>query len=309
MSISVDRTTIVQGAGTVKLGTDQFFEKGGITAQIETTHIEDIVSGYGLIDKTKADELVRVTFTPSGEITAALLSALYPYASTAIDASLAGAVDVVAEVHSFAGEKLSLANAFMTRMPSLRLGAQETPFGEAEITACVKNATARTVADSLYTLSTAAWSGTYDKTKKIKGSYTGVWNSITIIPAESWNIEFDLQIEPRRNDDHGTVDFGLTGLTVRATCMPTTQGESIIDQLRAQGSAAAAIGTSARQGFDLGITCDIAGGIDLTLNDAMFLDAPLQYAEQTHRNGEVTFEASRDLSAGYGAIFSIALST
>jgi len=313
MSTSIDRTTVVRGAGTVKLGDVQMFDKANIAAVVESEFVDDKVSGYGNIDKTLGDQLVRVSWTPSGQITPAILAALYPYGATAIDASLFGATDTAAEIHSMLGKKLTLHNSALTRMPSLNLGAQETPFGEAELTALVKNITARTAAASFYTLADVAWSGTFDKTKKIKASYTGTWDPdgtpVTIIAANGWQVDFDLNLAAQKMDDVGTYDMTFMGLTVRAKCRPVNLSEAIWDYMRMQNSASAAIGSSQRQGYDLDINADIAGAIDLTLKDAMFAEAPLSWGEDELRAGEIGFEASRDLTAGFGNMFEIALST
>jgi hypothetical protein len=303
MSTSFDRTTLVRGAGTVKLA-QQHFTKGGIQAVVETTWIDDAVDGYGVIDKTKGDEIVRVNFTPSGEILAALLADMYPYGATAIDASLCGAADTACEIHSFAGQKLTLHNACVTQMPNLTLGAQETPFGQMQITGLIKNSTARSAAAAVYTLASATFAGTYDRTKKIKASYTGTWNSVTITPAEAWQVEFDLTLNPVRTDDLGTIDFSLGGLEVRAKCRPANLSEAQWAYLRMQNDASAAIGSSGRIGQDLTIAGDIAGAISVVLKDAVFAEGPLAWGENELRSGEIGFVAVRPLP--YAALFTIA---
>lgn len=311
MSTNIDRTTIVSGPGTVTLGSQMMYDKAGIQAVKTTEWNEERVSVYGRYGESKADEHVDVTFRPDGRITTDLLAVLFPSAfrTPTVGASVFGAVDSEAVIHSLAGKKITLHNAALVGMPSLKLGAQE-PFisGDATIRALIKNSTARTAAASLYTIATEAWAGSFARATVKKLPYTGTWGSApgtTIVAKESWQVDFDLNLSPRKTDDIGTYDMEFTGLVVRARCRPVNLSETMLDLQLVQGVAGAAIGSSGCQGKDLVIAADVAGGITITLKDAIWKDGPLAWGETELRAGEIGFESTMDLTTK--AVFTIGI--
>ncbi|NQT93222.1 MAG: hypothetical protein HQ559_10710 [Lentisphaerae bacterium] len=313
MSQSVDRSTIVSGPGTVTLGSQQMYDKAGIQAVKSTEWNEERVSALGRYDESKADEWIDVSFRPSGRIVQAILDVLFPSAfqTPAIGASVFGGSDGACDIHSTVGKKLTLHNAALIGMPSLKLGAQE-PFisGDAMIRGLIKNATSRSASAALYTLANEAWSGSFDRTQVKKLPYTGTWGTgpgTTIVAKESWEIDFDLSLEPRKSDDWGTFDMEYTGLAVRAKCRPNNLSETMWDLQKIQNDAAAAIGSSGRQGKDLVVAADVAGGISATLKDAIWKEGPLAWGETELRAGEIGFESTLDLTTK--AVFAIAITT
>ena len=309
MSTSFDRTTEVRGAGTVSRNSVQFFDQSSIEVTPNVEFNDLMVAGYGKIDETIADALIEVAFNPVGFITAAILAELYPaaYLTPVIDASIFGATDVPADIHSMLGKKLTLHNTAITKMPSLKLGAQEDVFqGGAQITGLIKNSTARSAADSVFTLADAAWAGTITRANHKRLSYTGTWNSLTIVAQESWQVDFDLSLNPRKTDDIGTYDMGMGGLVVRARCRPVSLAETILNYRNLQANANAAIGASPRLTQDLTIVSDAVGGITVVLKDAIMKEGPCRWGENELRAGEIGFEASRDLTGALpGAIASV----
>ncbi|NQT94735.1 MAG: hypothetical protein HQ559_18410, partial [Lentisphaerae bacterium] len=266
MSVSIDRTTIVSGPATINMGGQQFFDKAGIRAVRTTEWVEERVSAYGRYDDSKGDEFIDVTLRPDGRIVAALLDVLFPsgFRTPSIGASVFGAADAPCDIHSTAGKKLTLHNAAVIGMPSLKLGAQEPVFsGDATIRGLIKNDTARSAAAAVYTLATEAWSGSFDRTKAVKLPYTGLWGTgpgTTIVAKESWTVDFDLRLESRKTDDIGTYDMEYMGLVVRAKCRPVNLSETLWDLNRIQNDSAAVIGSSGRQDKELLLAADVAGG-------------------------------------------------
>jgi hypothetical protein len=313
VSTTIDRTTIVSGPGTVTHGGQMLFDKAGIQAVKSTEWNEERVSALGRYDESKADEYLDVTFRPDGRISTALLAVLFPAAfrTPSIGASVYGAADAAAVIHSLAGKKLTLHNAALIGMPSLKLGAQEPVVsGDATLRALIKNSTARTAANCLYTLASEAWSGSFDRTTVKKLPYTGTWGTgpgTSIVAKESWQVDFDLNLGPRKTDDIGTYDMEFLGLVVRAKCRPVNLSETLWDLQLIQGDAGAAIGSSGRQGKDLVIAADVAGGITITLKDAIWKEGPLAWGESELRAGEIGFESTMDLTTK--AVFTIAVTT
>ena len=302
-----DRTTIVKGAGAVKIGSVQFYSKGEISAVLDPQLFEVAVAGYGVLDQRLADSVGRISFTPSGRLNADILAALFPYGTPVIDASVFGATDVATEVHSIAGQKVVFHATAVTGMPSLKLSARETAFsGAVEITALAKNATARSTANAIFTGPTAAAFAPSIAVADIKTlPYAGVWGSAGIETKEGWDVEFGLTLEPMSLSDHGTVDMYLKGVTARAKCIPVSYAENMLALLHTQGSAAV-IGSTMRETKNLVISA--AGGLTVTLFDAAPVAGPLRWGEGMLRANELGFQATRVITAGVpGAVFSVAM--
>jgi hypothetical protein len=306
-----DRTTIVKGAGAVKIGSVQLYSKGEIGATLDPETFEIPVAGYGSVDERLADSIGRITFTPSGRLSADILTALFPYGTPVIDASVFGSTDTATEVHSIAGQKVVFHNTAVTRMPALKLSARETAFaGAVEITAISAKATARTNAAAIFTGPTAAAFTPNITVADIKTlPYVGTWGTgggaVTIETKEGWDVEFDVTLEPMQLADHGTVDMYLKSVTARARCIPLNYAENMLALLHTQG-AAAVIGSTMREGKNLAIAA--TGGLTVTLFDAAPVSGPIRWGESMLRAGELGFKATRAFSGGVpGALFSVAM--
>lgn len=309
--MSITRESIVRGPGTVKLGSDQFFDKDGIEAALEISTYDVPVGLYGNVDTRRQDIVGRISTTPSGRINAAILSALFPYGNPVIGSSLGGSSDTALEVHSLAGTKVTFHSAFLSAMPQLRLTPRETAFGgAAEFIALQKNGVTRTADNSLYTVAASPWSGTFDKSDIKSVPYTAAWGESSpwdsIKTANGWTVAFDLGIEPVVEDTEGTIDYLLTSVTCTATCQPLGLSEAnILDGLKAQGSGNA-IGGSMRTSNDLVITG--TGGLTVTLKEAALIQGPLGWGNTRLRAGEIQFVSHRSISSGTpGALFSVAM--
>ena len=304
---TADRTTIVKGAGAVKINTVQLYSKGEIDAILDPETFAIAVSGYGELDERLADSVGKITFTPSGRLNADILAALYPYGTPVIDASVFGVADTPTEVHSIAGQKVVFHNTAVTGMPSLRLSAKETAFsGNVEITALAKNATSRATANAIYTGPTAAAFVPSIAIADIKTlPYNGVWGSTAIDTKDGWTVDFELSLEPFVLGDHGTIDMYIKSVTCRAKCNPITYGENMLALLRTQGTTAV-IGGTLRETKNLVIAA--TGGLTVTLMDAVPVAGPLKWGESQLRAGELGFKATRTITTGVpGAIFSVAM--
>ena len=76
--MSINRNTILRGPGTVKFGGVTVFDANGITCEIEsaTQGLPSSISGE--IGTIKTDQTGKISFTPCGQISAAILAALFP---------------------------------------------------------------------------------------------------------------------------------------------------------------------------------------------------------------------------------------
>jgi hypothetical protein len=296
------RSTLVRGAGTVQLGAGPvIYDKDGIEAALETTRF-----AIGNVDQRRDDAVVKVRFTPSGAITAAMMASLYPYSSPNIGASIFTASDVSAIIHSRAGKKLTLTAAALTRMPDLYLSAAKTAFGQGELTAVYGNGKLPSDANSLYTLASEAFSdASFARDEHLTILYAAAWGEILadIVTESGWTISFETGVSMYKVDDVGTIDGVLDDVGVMAKCTPVNLSEAIWDELRAQDEGAIR-GMTERQTQDLVIT-GADDALVFTLNDAALVAGPLRWGRNVVRSGEIAFIGHRLEDTGvYSTLFS-----
>ena len=303
-----DRTTIVKGAGAVKIGSVQLYAKGDIDAVLNPETFDVEVAGYGALDTRFADNVGRISFTPSGRLSADILAALYPYANPVIDGSIYGATDTASEVHSIAGQKFVFHNTAVASMPNLKLSARNTHFsGNCELIALPKNETARSEANAIFTGPTgAAFTPSLAANSIPTLPYAAAWGTTDIYTKEGWDIEFSVELEQFTCDDYGTIDFWLKSVSVMCKCQPVNLSEAILTTMRTQGSAAV-IGSTMRETKDLTIAAAV-GGLTFEAYDAIFKEGPLKWGQHQLRAGQIGFAATRSFDAGApDALFSIAM--
>jgi hypothetical protein len=122
-------------------------------------------------------------------------------------------------------------------------------------------------------------------------------------------VEFDVGMSPIAVDGIGTVDYQVDSVTAKASCKPVAlSAAELMTILRPEGLI---LGASLRQTKNLVIT-GLAGGLVVTLYDAALLEGPASWGNQSGRVGEITFEASRQLtgtapSTTMGAVFAVSI--
>lgn len=301
--MATNRTTIVRGPGAVKYGSLVLHDASGITAEVVTS-TQDVPSSLsGPLDTIKTDTTASVKFTPCGQITDDILAALYPHQTPSIGASLCGSSDKVLLVHSLAGTKVEFLNAVLTGAPSLRLSPVATAFGEATFTALTALGKAPGEANSFYKVSSAAYNMGYPDPAGLTGVvYTATFGQISIPDtADGWTVDVELGAEPGTVDSVGTIDYTLSGVTVRARCTPIGLSES---QILAALPSDRSRGASLRGSNDLVITG--TGGLTVTLKNATLMTGPLAWGTTTLRAGEIGFVAHRSFSQGVaGELYSV----
>lgn len=310
---TIQRSTLHRGPGNLTYDSLTLFSQEDITAAIEIETWRPKISTHGEGAPRIADARGQITFTPAGRITPEIIAALFPagFRNPTIGARVFPAADKPLSIHGVDGAKLDFVSAALTKMPGLTLSPKGTAFGEAGFTALIGDNKERSAAGSFYTTASAAWSGAFSDAAIIAVPYSGVWGDTAIHTEEGWKIDLEAQIEPIVVDGIGTVDYELTGVTARATCRPVDMtAASLAAALRPEGLN---LGTSLRQSKNLVIT-GLAGGLVVTLYDAVMTAAPAVWGATASRAGEITFEASRKLdgsgtSGTLGAVFEIAIAS
>jgi hypothetical protein len=301
--MTVDRSTILRGPGTVTRG-QTFFDKDNITATVMAERWDVPTSAEGVVDIRKKDQNAKISFKPCGSMTADILAALYPYATPNIGASMFGATDTAAVVQSKAGTKITFHATALTKQPELILSAVETAFGDAEMTALVKNSTDPSTANSLFTVASQAWAAPALLSASIKTvKYTATWGAKTFTSPTGFRVIPEIQTSPIYIDGLGTVDYTLTGASIMVKCRPANFAEADFESMPAQGTA---IGATLRGSNNLVIVG--VGGLTVTIYNAQMVEGPLVWGATELRVGEVGFIGHRVETAGaYGALFAVGL--
>lgn len=304
--MSLARSSIIKGPGSVKLGSAFFYPKETVNVELvqRSFEINNII--HGPVDRRRDDRVVEVGFVPVGEVEN--LTTLYPHQNPDIGASIYGSSDTACEVHSKAGVKVTLHSAAIVRMPPLILSAAKTVFGSALIRAITKNNADPEDAASLYTIASSAWSDTSLATSAIKTQpFSAAWGAIlaSIITEAGWTVTPEMRTKTQQIDEDGTVDEYLESVSIMAKCRPVNLTEANIwDAMKVQNDAAAARGSSMRSGSDLVIQ---SAGLTVTIKDAQLVEGPLRYGTTELRAGEIGFVGHRSESTGtFGNLFALA---
>lgn len=301
--MATSRTSILRGPGSVIYGGQTFFDADGITADIESATNEVPSSISGPISTIKTDQTGQITFTPCGQLSAALLQILFPYGSASIGSSAGGGADKPLVIHSLAGKKVTFTHAVLSKMPELRLSPIRTAFGSAEFSACVGLGKAPTDAAALYAVAAQAYAaGAPDPTGITGVQYAATFGDLDILDTtEGWTVTPEVTLEPVVTDLLGTIDWTVASVGCTATCTPLGLTE---EQILAALPAAQARGTAIGGEDDLVITG--TDGLTVTLKGASLVRGPLQWGNTALRAGELQFTAHRSFSSGApGPVFTV----
>lgn len=301
--MATNRTTILRGPGTVLFGGATLFDASGITCEVDSATQGIPSSLSGEIGTIKTDQTGRVSFTPCGQLSAAVLAALFPYASAAIGSSACGATDTPCTVHSVAGTKVTLVNACVSKMPEIFLSPVKTAFGAVEISAALGLAKAPADAGALYKVETAAYSSGAPDPAGITGvAYQGTFGELSIPDTlDGWTVTPTVELQAVATDALGTVDWTVAAVGCTAKCTPLGLTE-------AQILAALPVGKA--RGALLGGTDNLVvtgtGGLAVTLYGAGLVTGPLRWGNTALRAGEIGFTAHRTFTDGVpGPVFTV----
>ena len=292
------RQSIIRGPGAVTFGGVTFHDASGITAEIASA-TQDVPSSIaGKLDTIKTDQTGKVTLTPVGTLSEALLAVLYPswLRTPVIGTSLFGSSDSPLAVLSRTGTKVTFNAAALTKCPDLLLSPVKTAFGQAEFTAVVPNGKLPTdETTKFYTVAAQTYNlGEPARTGLSGNHYEGTFGELEIPDTlDGWTVGVDMQVEPVKTDSQGTIDYTLTGLNVTARCTPLGLSEAQILQalpvLKGRGASLAGAD-------DLVIASE--SGLTITLKCASIVTGPLNWGATALRAGEIGFTANIDPTDG-----------
>ncbi len=293
----IDRTTILTGPALVTFAGQSFWSKGDVTVNIQAKQFGVETSHFGQVDSRVSDRTVEVSFEPCGRFTTGLAAVIWPYAATAIGASIYGSTDRPLIIWARDGKKLTVPNASVTGMPNIRLGVAKVIDGPIKFTGLLAKNTDPATAGAYYVLATATYPGdTGFLVSDIKTqAYTSAWGSSpwdAFQTEDGWEISFGLQLAPQMVDAFGTVDMTLKGLTVTAKAVPVGPSETdILAKLLPTSGLGNSIAAAASPLVISGT------GVFAKLYTAGMTDSGFGYGAKK-RIGATTWQATRTVTAG-----------
>lgn len=296
-----DRTTIVRGPCRINYDTATFYSKGGVVLTMNQSTFDKEVDAYGMVGKAKTDMQVVVEFEPVGEIEA--LATLFPYASTAIGASIYGATDKALTITA-ADATYTIHNAAITSMPTLRCTANNTQLGSVQFTGLVKNSANPNALTSYYTASagSAVGDAAFNPALIIAAPYTATLGGSSFSSSDGFEISFDLSLTPITVDGIGTVTMALANVGASITCTPIGVATGAFDTYFDALDAGEELSSVA-----LDISTTVVGGLNFDAAAVQVMSIDRSFSPTENRLGTLTMEAKRTFTSGTpNALFTIA---
>lgn len=306
--MSVDRASLKRGPAivTTTLTTLRtLYTSNDILARFGPVWTAVNTSMYGQVDKIIKDRVYKIPLRLWGSWEN--LDLLFPsYALAPVaGASIFGTADVSWSILARNGDKITLANAQITKLANLYLGVDSDLFAaDVELTAILKNSANPEDANAYYTIATAqSYSdNAFAKTNYKRSRFTGAWGALTgftaIVPQKGFQISWELDAKPLTCDGLGTVDYTIGENVLKGMCkaipIPNTMA-----QLEAQAAGqGVALGTLLS-----GISADLtltgsAGAPVIVLKNAAISEHGYAFGAEPLRQGEVTWETTRGFTAG-----------
>jgi len=209
--------------------------------------------------------------------------------------------DFALVIHTFAGVKLTLYNAAVTRMPALNLSAVKTIIGAVEFEAFVKNGTAITAAGSRWAIASAALSDTtFAPANVLTQAYTAAWGVSapwsSFQTKDGFVVDFNLGLEAVMTDALGTRTRRLSALDVTARGTPAGIDESqLLTKLLLQDTGS---GRGRSLSGDNLLLSGAGANAYVQLYGAALKNAGMNFSAGQERMAELTWAATRTFSAG-----------
>jgi hypothetical protein len=308
--MALDRSLLARGPAIVSYAGSTFYTNADILSRFGPVWNPVTTSMYGQVDKVLGDRVFKLPLRLWGAWEN--LSVLFPsYAmSPQVGASIFGTTATPLVILARNGDQITYANAQITKLANLFLGADSELFAaDVEFTCIIGNSSGSTLfnpedPNAYYTAVTgqAYTDAAFAKTNYKRARFTGAWGAnagfTSIIPQRGFQVRWELDVRPLTCDGLGTVDFtvGENVLQGACKCVPI---QPTIAELEAQVAA---------QGVPLG-TLLSANAADLTLTgnggspivvlkNAGITEHGYAFGIEPLRQGEITWTTTRGFTAG-----------
>jgi len=289
-----------------------YYFKAGVKSEYKRDTFKVTTDADGTIDERMKSQWTEISGQPAGMLSSAGLSAMYPYAVSAIGKSIFGTSDLPLVIvtkfggTSNAGTTITYPRGAVSKLPQLRLKPTDTLFGDLTFTALGDPTVQPNGANAWNTIVSAAFADTsFDETQILTDIYTAAYGSSPYNSIGSMaGFELDLGMETADvlADDYGKVDIILKGLTATAKFAPSNLTEAqVATLLNAQGTGYIYPGQSiSKAGTDLVIagTGNLTHTLTATIKNAGPKQASFMYAVDKHRFDAVEFTSKRTWTSG-----------
>ena len=288
----IDPTTIIRGPAVIQTSTAVIYTAEDISVTTEVAMTDGRNSIHGLYNRFHDSVMYKISFTPAPQVTAAIISELFPYQSVAIGASIfSSAADLT--IWSVDGKQYTYKYAALTKMPDLNLSAGAPIFdGTAEYTALGDPTEDWPTEGHFESMVAAAFTDTsFDRTKDIRLHYSVAWgmggNWADMETESGVKFSAELSLSNVLDDQMGIVDMTITDLTASATFTP--RGITAEDLYVARGLQQ----STSRRGMPVSSVCSsltvntVIGEPMLVLNSAYLDESNVGFGAETNRIGEV----------------------
>lgn len=295
MSNKIDRAKTVIGPGHIEFDGAIIYVRDGIELDVDKA-TWDLMQDAGPMERRIEDININVQFTPSGEITAGILDALYPshFRTPVIGKEIFGGTDKPIIVWGANGRKYTISAGAVTQPPQLILSPRQTAMGQATLRGLPANDTVRSAANSTLTIETASFSGTaYNRANVKTVPYLASWGNTAPFDAlrseSAFTIDFNVELEDLVDDNYGVYGLIISNVDAAAQFTPIGLTEAeFLAETRIQGPGVE-LGTSL---YDTGKDFVVTGGPGnpiVTLKRAELADGlPWRWGRTARRFGQVT---------------------
>jgi hypothetical protein len=317
--MALDKSLLARGPAVVTYSGHNFYTNADVLSRFGPVWNPVNTSLYGQVDKFISDRVYQVPLQLWGAWEN--LSTLFPgYAmSPQLGASIFGTTATPLVILARNGDQITYANAQITKLANLFLGADSDLFAaDVEFTCVIGNSSGSTMfnpedANAYYTTATGQTyaDGAFSKANYKRVRFTGAWGSIagftSVIPQRGFQVSWDLDVQPLICDGFGTVDFTIGENVLQGTCkcipIQPTMAE-LEAQVAAQGVPFGSLLSA--NAADLTLTGN-GGSPVVVLKSAGITEHGYAFGIEPLRQGEITWTTTRGFTAGVpNAIASIA---
>jgi len=289
---------VIAGPAIILWGGQSLYTQGDITVRKIAGGWNPQTAMFGTLGRRSSGHHYEISCTPCGVLSAAQLAVLYPFTAASTGTSIYTAANVPLVIWTLAGKKYTFTRAGLMKMPSVRLSANSTAFGEMTWGACLGLGKAYADADAFVAISSAAFTdATFATTNLVSPGYLATWGTYASMESENgFQIDVAMAVSPVSVDRLGVFAHRITGFEVSCRFKPVDQTQAnYILLAHLNGNAATAPGQpygSASTDLSIagtGVTCPVPA-----VGPA---DAGLSFGAGAEP-GEIVFHSTQEFAVG-----------
>jgi len=296
----------IAGPAIVTFDSQIWYSEDDIEVDIVQAEWEPTTSRFGALGpRVKSLPVGRISFKPSGMVTAGTMAKAFPYTAADVGKSIFGAADKTLTIHTVAGQLYTFQKAGLVQTPGLILAADKTAFdGSIVFMVLSKTNTDPAAADSFVDIAATAFTDvSFDETKVLSPGYTAAWGLTPYDAMESvdgFRVDCPISISELSVNRVGVVGAYLTSIGP-ASCRFTPAGmteANWVSLVNFDGAGLKLPGANVATATNLVIT---GTGLTVTLAKAGCSAGKLGYGTAKERLGEVVFKNRTTFTAGVPA--------